>query len=301
MREHATPRRPWGATLVLALLPLAACGGSSAAKEGGTLKFTAIPDEDKSALVARYGLVAEYLSEALDVPVEYVPMIDYRGSVEAFVHGDVHLAFFGGVTGVQARDRVEGARAIAQGKIDPVFKSYFIANASTGLEPSATFPNGMRGKTFTFGSPESTSGRLMPEFFIREATGQSPEEFFGHPDKYALDHQKVAEQVQDGVVECGALNYVKYDELVASGAIDPAVCVKIWETPTYADYSWNVRPDVEELFGAGFTQKLQDALVGIEDESVLKALGRAEGLIPATDAEFESIRTTMIDVGMLED
>jgi phosphonate transport system substrate-binding protein len=33
-----------------------------------------------------------------------------------------------------------------------------------------TFPQGIAGKSFTFGSKSSTSGRLMPEFFIREAT-----------------------------------------------------------------------------------------------------------------------------------
>jgi len=290
---------------------VAACGGNPQANDTAkapasgsaagtpTLTFSAIPDDNKTELAARYQKLAEYLTAQLNVPVRYNPAASYTLSVEAFKAGDIQLAWFGGVTGVQARRAVEGARAIAQGKVDPQYKSYFIANASTGIQPSDTFPMGMRGKNFTFGSEDSTSGRVMPEFFLRQATGQSPAEFFGHANRFSGSHDRTAEMVQDGTMDCGALNYKTYDRMVAEGKIDPKVCVNVWTTPTYPDYNWTAHPILEARYGAGFIDRLQQALVAIEDPELLKALDRPEGLIAATNAEFEPIETTLVEMGFL--
>lgn len=303
-RRSPSLRGPHGVLALLTLSLIAACGTheSHDSRESGsaTLTFSAIPDQDSTELRERYALVAEHLSERLGVPVEYWHATDYTASVEAFKNGDVHLAWFGGVTGVRARRAVDGARAIAQGRVDPAFKSYFVANADTGIEPGDEFPVEMAGRTFTFGSAESTSGRLMPEFFLREATGQSPEGFFGQAPAFSGDHTLTAKQVESGAFECGALNYKVYDSMVASGKLDPARCVKVWTTPPYADYNWTAHPDLEEVFGAGFTSRLRDALVGITDAAVLEALGRPEGLIPAEDDDFAAIEETMIRIGRLD-
>ena len=48
----------------------------------------------------------------------------------------------------------------------------------------------------------------------------------------------------------------------------------IWKTPTYADYNWTIRPDVEATFGAGFTGRVQKALVDLDDPALLSALLR---------------------------
>jgi phosphonate transport system substrate-binding protein len=143
------------------------------------LAFTAVPDQNTTELQEKFQPLAAFLSRRLGVPVEYVPVRDYQASVELFKNADVMLAWFGGLTGVQARQAVPGARAIAQGETDPRYFSYFIAHADTGLQRSDEFPRGIAGLSFTFGSRSSTSGRLMPEYFIRRSTGLSPEEFFG--------------------------------------------------------------------------------------------------------------------------
>ncbi len=289
---------------LLALVPfIVGCGSRTDANandaRSDTLFFSAIPDDNKTELAARYQLLANYLSEELGVTVSYNPSSNYTASVEAFKAGDIQLAWFGGGTGVQARNAVKGAHAIAQGKVDPQYKSYFIAHVDSGLQPSESFPMGMANKTFTFGSPNSTSGRIMPEYFIKEATSKGPEAFFGHPNKFSDSHDITAEQVQDGTVQCGALNYKVYDRLVAEGKIDASKCIKIWTTPHYPDYNWTAHPDLEKRFGAGFTQKLQDALVGITDPEILKAMDRPEGLIMATDKDFQPVADTMRSLGML--
>lgn len=294
MNPHLAAR--WLSPVLLAAL-LLACSGD-AARAAGPLRFTAIPDANTTSLTAKFTPFAEYLSRTLGVDVEYVPVTSYEASVEAFKAGDIQLAWFGGLTGVQARAAVEGARAVAQGAVDPQYKSYFIAHARTGLSRSDDFPAGLEGRTFTFGAQRSTSGRLMPEFFIREATGRSPEAFFGSPPGFAGTHDQTATLVQNGTFDAGALSYKKYDEMVADGRIDPDVCRIVWVTPTYADYNWTAHPVLEERFGAGFVDRVQRALCDLEDPALLKACLR-DDLIPARNEDFEVIAELARELGFL--
>src|SRR5690606_4758082 len=136
-----------------------------------TFTFTAIPDEDESRLMERFDRVAAYLEEKLGVDVEYIPVKSYPAAITAFRLNQVQLAWFGGLTGVQARLMVPGSVAIAQGYEDQFFKSYVIAHRDTGLQPADQLSDALRGKTFTFGARSSTSGRLMPEYYLREHFG----------------------------------------------------------------------------------------------------------------------------------
>lgn len=278
-------------------LSLAGCGGGEDAADP-VLRFTAIPDQNTTLLAERFAPMAAYLSEALDVAVEYVPARDYQASVEMFRNGDVHLAWFGGLTGVQARLAVEGAKAIAQGLADPDYYSYFIAHKDAGLEPSDEFPVGIKDLTFTFGSESSTSGRLMPEKFIRELGGAGPDEFFTQPFGFSGSHDKTVELVESGRFQAGAVNYKVYDRRVADGDTDPETVKVIWKTPFYADYNFTAHPALETLFHAGFTGELQAALIGMTDRDLLSALPR-ERLIPATNEEFAGIEAVARSLGMV--
>jgi phosphonate transport system substrate-binding protein len=285
----------------LALVSLVtACGGG---EDGGTdvLRITALPDDRTTELDPKYTLVAEHLSGVLGVEVEYVPVADYGASVEAFKNGDVQLAWFGGVTGVQAREAVPGARVIAFGEIDAAFRSSFVANADLGVEPGEDFPLGLRGCRFTFGNADSTSGRVMPEHFLREATGEAPEEFFGAVNLNGGKHPIVARNVEAGAWEAGVLNFKTYRDLVADGRIDPERCVEVWQTPPYADYNWTAHPVLDERFGEGFTDRLQTALVEIEDAALLEALQRPGGLVRADESAFADLRALCLELGLAGD
>jgi len=261
------------------------------------LRFTAIPDQDETRLLEKFEPVARYLSSRLGVSVEYVPVTRYSDSVDLFKNGDIQLAWFGGLTGVQARHAVPGARAIAQGVEDPDFYSYFIANADTGLERSEDFPMALEGRRFSFGSMGSTSGRLMPEHFIRENAGESPSEFFASVG-FSGSHDQTAELVESGQVEAGALNYKVFDRRIAEGLTDPARVRIIWVTPTYPDYNFTAHPMLEDRYGAGFTDRLAMALVSMDDPNLLSAFPR-KALIPARDSDFEAIRELAVELDFI--
>ncbi len=288
------------AALTATTLAMVACGRPAdlAAKPAQILRFTAIPDQNTTELQEKFKPFGDYLTRQLGVTVEYVPARDYQAAVEMFVNGDVGLAWFGGLTGVQARNRVPGARAIAQGEADPKYYSYFIAHKDTGLTRSDEFPVGIGRLTFTFGSESSTSGRLMPEYFIRKHTGKSPQELFENPVGFSGSHDKTAELVASGQYQVGVINYKVYDQRVEQGKTDPDVVRIIWQTPEYADYNWSVRPDLDEQLGEAFTTRLQQALIGVSDPTLLAALPR-ERLIPASNEEFEGVRKVAQQLGML--
>ena len=107
--------RKWIATSLLCLTATAA--------SAETFVFTAIPDEDETKLVERFRGVADYLSEQLDVEVRYIPVKSYAAAVSAFRNNQVQLAWFGGLSGVQARRLVPGSEAIAQGVEDQAFQT----------------------------------------------------------------------------------------------------------------------------------------------------------------------------------
>lgn len=297
---HAVRSGPLAACLGLALLSTLATPPASVGDDArNMLRFTAIPDHNATDLKQKYDPVARYLSEQLGVEVDYIPAADYQASVEMFKNGDVQLAWFGGLTGVQARQAVPGARAIVQGREDPQYTSYFIAHVSTGIERSEAFPAEIAKVPFTFGSASSTSGRLMPEFFIRQNTGKSPAEFFEHPFGFSDSHSKTADLVaRGGSVKAGVLNYLTYDHMIETGEIDPAVCRVVWQTPPYADYNLSAHPALEQMFGAGFIERVQAVLVSMDDPDLLAAFQRSS-LIPATNEQFEEIAEVARTLGML--
>lgn len=281
---------------VTAALLLTACGQQKTEK---TFTFTAIPDQNEAHLMQRFGQIADYLQKKLGVPVKYVPVKSYPASITAFRNDEVQMAWFGGLTGVQARRLVPGSRAIAQGKEDATFKSYFIANTSTGLQPGDKLPEGFAGQpSFTFGAKTSTSGRLMPEYYLRQRFGKAPNKLFNKVG-FSGDHNRTLALVQSGAYATGALNYKVWDLAMKEGKIDTSKVRVIWETPSYPDYQWTVRGDLDKRFGNGFTEKVRQALLDLKDPALLNVFPR-ESFIPASNADYKPIEKTAEAIGLLD-
>ena len=263
-----------------------------------TFVFTAIPDQDETQLRKRFGKVATYLSKSLNVKVKYVPVKSYAAAVTAFRNNQVQLAWFGGLSGVRARDLVKGSRAIAQGKKDPFFETYFIAHKSTGLKFSKQFPKDIAVRTFTFGSKGSTSGRLMPEFHIRKAFGKTPNKVFKRVG-FSGNHSRTIALVQSGAYEVGATNFKVWKREVKSGKVDTEKVRLIWKTPGYPDYNWTIRGDVDKKFGPNFSKKVKGALLSMSDPELLKSFPRSS-FISAKNSDFAPIKETAKKLGLID-
>jgi len=283
-------------TLLAALA--AASARAAAAQPARRLVFTAIPDQDETRLVERFGRVATYLETALGVPVGYAPVKSYPAAVTAFTNDQVQLAWFGGFTGVQARRAVPGSEAIAQGVEDTAFTSYFIANAATGLTRGDTLPAGIAGRSFTFGARASTSGRVMPEFYIRKQFGQAPADLFSRVG-FSGDHTRTLALVQSGAFELGAMDFSVFGLEQQAGRVDPAKVSVIWQTPPFPDYNWTIRGDVDRTFGAGFKERVRAALLAVRDPAILTPFGRS-GFIAAKNADYDPVESVAKSTELLD-
>ncbi len=283
------------ALLLPAVLPLNCSQDLFAAS---SLRFTAIPDENTARLKERFDKIAAYLSEKTGVDVEYVPVKSYAASVAAFKNDEVQLAWFGGLSGVKARRSVPGSVAIAQGEEDVRFVTYFIANTTTGIDEGEDFPDAVKGHTFTFGSKGSTSGRLMPEYFIRQHYGKAPDKVFKRVG-FSGDHSKTLALVQSGSYQVGALNYKVWQNEVKAGKVDSTKVRIIWRTPTYPDYNWTIRGDVEKKYGVGFIGKVQKALLEMKNRSLLDSFPRAR-FIAADNSMYAPILETGTAIGIID-
>ncbi len=266
--------------------------------QAASFNFTAIPDQDESRLLERFGKVADYLSQELGIEVNYVPVKSYAAAVTAFRNDQVQLAWFGGLSGVQARELVPGSRAIAQGFEDQFFTTYFIAHKSANIAPSDNFPLEIAGKTFTFGSKGSTSGRLMPEFYTRLHLGQTPQKAFSRVG-FSGDHSRTIALVQAGAYQLGAVNFKVWEKELAAGKVDTDQVQVIWHTPHYPDYQWTIRGDVDSQWGPGFTDKVQATLINIQQQELLDTFPRTS-FIPAKNSDYQPIKETAVAIGLID-
>ena len=259
-----------------------------------TLRVGAIPDQNPEQLNRLYGLLASELSRELNVNVRYIPISNYPAAVSSFRTGSLDLVWFGGLTGVQARLQTPGARVLAQREIDAQFHSVFIANNASGLPEikSKDDLKLLRGKRFTFGSESSTSGRLMPQYFLLQA-GVKPEDFAGGRAGFSGSHDATLALVQSGSYQVGAMNEQVWDSNLKRGRVNPQKVKVIWRTPAYADYHWLVQPDLDQRFSPGFTNQLQLAILGLNKNSkkqkkILDLFG-ANSFIKAAPEQYKPI------------
>jgi phosphonate transport system substrate-binding protein len=280
--------------------PVARSGGSSSAEPGaGALTIGAIPDQDPEVLQRLYGTLASSMAKATGLAVTYRPVTDYGAAVSLFRTGDLDLVWFGGLTGVQARLQTPGARVIAQRDIDATFHSIFIVHGSTGLAASDELAP-LADLRFTYGSQTSTSGFLMPAYFLSQQQ-VDPRGFPGGPG-YSGSHDATLQLVASGSYQAGVLNEQVWRSRNDAGAVDPAVRLYS-RTPAFHDYHWALGPSAGDRLGEQLPDRLTDYFLGLsaddaEDEQVLDLFG-AEQFIATKEADYDQIEQIATRLGLI--
>lgn len=223
-----------------------------------TFYISGIPDQNVAVLETRFNKLALYLSEHTGLDVKYLASVDYPAVVTGFKNGDIQMGWYGGLTGVQARIALPGSTAIVQRESDEAFKSVFVARKSLG----ATKLDDVKGKSLAFGSESSTSGHLMPRYFLKQVN-LTPEKDFASVT-YSGSHDKTWKLVETGAVDVGALNASVWQQRIKSNEVDLSKVDVFYTTPTYYDYHFVVRPDIDRLYGAGTVKRITDALLAVD-------------------------------------
>lgn len=258
------------------------------------LRVSAIPDENPQEMLRIYTPFADYLTKEIGIPVKFTPVVDYAATVEGLAANKLDMVWYGGLTSVQAVRRAKGATRIVMRKEDAEFKSHFITRKDTGIRELKD----LKGKTFSFGSVSSTSGHLMPRYFLLKA-GVNPEKDFS---KFSFSgaHDATAAWVEAGRVDAGALNFLVWDKLLETKKVDTNKLVVFWTTPPYVDYVWTVRGGLDK----GLVEKISKAFLKLDyknpEQKKLLDLHRTKGYIPAKDSDWKGTEDAAITAGLVK-
>ena len=279
------------------ILMLAACLAWYATRSEAqtTLKVSAIPDESPTELQRKFAPLGKYLEANIGIPVEFTPVTDYAATVEGLAARKLDMVWYGGFTFVQARIRTNGtAIPLVQRAEDEKFQSVFITQPNSGINSLAD----LKGKTFTFGSQSSTSGHLMPRWFLLQ-NGIDPDKDFRRM-AFSGAHDATALQVAGGKVDAGAMNISVWNKMFEEKKLDPSQVRVFYTTPPYYDYNWTVRGDLDPVL----VQKLKHAFLALDPtqpaHKEILDLQRASKFILTTPENYRGIEQAARSAGLLK-
>ncbi|BDR09686.1 putative selenate ABC transporter substrate-binding protein [Comamonas testosteroni] len=291
---HSFARRQALRGLAVAALASSSLLSAAHADTPAVLRVSAIPDEAPTELQRKFKPLGEYLSQATGMKVVFTPVSDYAAVVESLATRKLDLAWLGGFTYVQAKIRTNGtAIPIVQRAEDAVFTSKFIT-----ADPAIKTLADLKGKTFAFGAPSSTSGSLMPRFFLQQ-DGLNPEKDF-KTVAYSGAHDATVAFVAAGKAEAGVLNTSVWDKLVESKKVDTSKVRVFATTPTYFDYNWTVRGDLDPTI----VKKLTAAFLALDpskpEHKAIMDLQRASKFIATDSKNYDGIEAAAKSAGLLK-
>jgi len=258
-----------------------------------TLRVSAIPDEAPTELIRKFKPLGEYLEQQLGMPVKFTPVSDYAAVVESLASDRLDLAWLGGFTFVQTRRKTGDAIPLVQREQDEQFTSKFIT-----ADPEVKSLADLKGKTFAFGSVSSTSGSLMPRYFMLK-DGIEPEQYFKRI-AYSGAHDATAAWVEAGKADAGVLNASVWDKLVAAGKVDTAKVRVISTTPPYYDYNWTVRGNLDPAL----VEKIKAAFLALDpanpEHKAILDLQAASRFIETKPENYAGIEEAARAAGLLK-
>ena len=277
------------------LLLLAGCGGNSQGEssEGSpeALRVGLVPNQNPEKVEAEYTPFGDYLSEQLGREVELFVPTSYNAVVEAMANDELDLAYFGGLTYVQARERANVSPLVTE--INPrtgdtTYHSLIIVPANSDIQEVSE----LEGETFAFGSVSSTSGSLYPAIMLRNGGIDYRTDL--EEKIYTGGHDATAQAVANGRVAGGGIEDRILYRLQDEGTVEKGFVRAIEESDPIEGYPWVVRDNLSEDLKEEITQ----AFLGIEDPVLLDLL-RAAGYEKVEDEDYDYVEEQARELDLL--
>ncbi|MBM7059642.1 putative selenate ABC transporter substrate-binding protein [Pseudomonas sp. UL073] len=272
---------------------LALTASAVLAHAADVLKVSAIPDEAPTELLRKFKPLGEYLEKQLGMQVQFIPVADYPAVVEALATDRLDLAWLGGFTFVQVRMKTGNAIPLVQREQDEKFTSKFIS-----ADPNIKSLQDLKGKSFAFGSISSTSGSLMPRYFMTK-DGIVPEKFFSRV-AYSGAHDATVAWVQAGKVDGGVLNAAVWQKLVDAKKVDTSKVHVFATTPTYYDYNWTVRGTLDPALTAKIKKAFLDLDPANPEHKAILDLQTASRFIETKPENYQGTEQAAREAGLLK-
>jgi phosphonate transport system substrate-binding protein len=287
----------WRSGVVIAclLLVLAACGSS----QGGTatttsgsancphpislsqLNFGVIPAESTTSVEDATKPFSDALSKQICKPVHLFVGTNYTSIITAMISQKADVAFFGPLSYVLASSKGNAEailRELAPANHADHYYSYIITTPKTGIKTL----NDLKGKTFSFTDPASTSGNLVPRYTLKN-NGIDPDKDI--KATYVGSHDLSLAAVLSGKVQAGAVASDTFDELLKEGKFKQSDIVIVSKSFAIPEGPIAVRKELSQ----SDKDAILAAFLNITDPAALKALDTG-GFIKDTDSSYDSIR-----------
>lgn len=275
-------RRLLALTIVLAAV---ACTGPEVA-DPPVLRVSAIPDQSAEKVRWQHAPLIERVCERARVQCRWVDASSYESLVDAVGAGDVDLAYFGGVTFAQARER-HGAVPVAMRDVDLRFTSVVLVRKDS---PARTLAD-IRGRAFSFANRSSTSGHHMLRHRLAHE-GVLPERYFSSVS-YAPTHDAAMDLLHSGEVDAVGVNAsIYYDRLIGGEPRATALRV-VWQSAPYVDYVWATRRGLSTDLRARLLDAFLDLDRGVAPDRIALQRESAGGFVPAFPSDFDEMRAVL--------
>jgi len=227
------------------------------ATAANVLNVGLIPSEDANVVIADNKPFLDVLARAVQMEVKPFVATDYNGVTEALRSKRLDIAFMGPfsyVLAVSVAD-VEAFAVAETSKQTTTYRAYVIARKDRGIRSLAD----LKGRTFAFVDPSSTSGHLLPKAALSKIGFDADKDF--SRVIFAGGHDAVAIAVQNGKVDAGAIAEGLFDAAVARGVIKRDELTIVWTSDPIAGSPFCMRRDLP----ADLKQKIREGFYAMRD------------------------------------
>ena len=255
---------------------------------GGTVRFGVEPYDTSARLTPIYEKIGKMIGEKIGCKVEVYVATGYNAEIEAMRNGKLEVAEFGPLGYVLAHQvaKAEAVAAFGNAQNKPVtYWASVVTYPSSGLKTVAD----LRGHSFAFSDPASTSGHLFPAYGIRKSGLD--------PDKdvtaiYAGSHTASFEALYNHKVDAAELNSEQLESATQRGHYKDGDLVFLWKSDPIPTDPVAIRGDLPAPFKKKLTEALQHLdLMGLDaaERKIMVGAGITQ-LVPETDSSYDGIR-----------
>ena len=251
-----------------------------------------IPTTDPGKIVRQSEPLVKYLQQQTGAKVDLTVPTSYAAVVEAITSNKVDIAYLGGFTYLQTAARTD-VQPLVQRLQDKNFHSLFITQTDSSIHSMAD----LKGKTFAFGDINSTSGHLMPSYYMRQ---EKVDPAVIEKAIFTGGHDATALAVAHKRVDAGAMDELVYKTMMKTGAITPAQVRVFYTTPPFFDYVWVARAGLDPALAEKFTQALLHLEESNPQDKTLLDLLNAHQYAVAHASDYGPLRQAAKDDGLLQ-
>lgn len=270
--------------------------GEACAPEITAIDFGILSTESQEALKPKWDPFVEAMQTGIGRKVNAFYANDYAGVIEGMAAGKVQLAWLGGKSYVEASKRADAdvfARVINEDGTKGYY-SYLITNASNPIVKDIDLKAGngdqyviqhSKDLTFAFNDPNSTSGYLVPSYYVFAKNGVDPKTAFKEEPVFAGSHEATLQAAINNQVDVATNNSEMLGSLEKTNPEERKQVQIIWTSPEIPSDPIAYRKDLPDCLKT----IIKDFVYSYKDQAVLNPLGWS-GFEAAQDADWNPIR-----------